>query len=259
MTRKPLLAGNWKMFKTSAQARQFFSELIKLASPFKSDREVAFGVPFPSLEASVEAVRGTPVVIAAQDVFWEDEGAFTGEVSAPMIKAAGAGAVIIGHSERRQMFGDTGEWVNRKLRACLRTGLRPIMCIGETREEREAGRTFDVLGRQLAEGLTGFTAADLGDLVVAYEPVWAIGTGLTATPDQAQEAHAFIRSRVAELLGADLAAGLRILYGGSVKPDNVATLMGQPDIDGALVGGASLDASTFIKIINQGAPGPVGC
>ena len=250
MSRKPLLAGNWKMFKTSAQARQFFKDLISLASPFKADREVAFGVPFPSLEASVEAASGNPVIIAAQNIFWEDEGAFTGEVSGPMIKAAGAGAVIIGHSERRQMFGETGEGVNKKVRAALRNTLMPIMCVGETLAEREAGRTLEVLGRQLTEGLAGLSAAETGPLVLAYEPVWAIGTGLTATPEQAQEVHAFLRGRVGELLDKDRAEGLRILYGGSVKPDNVAKLMSQPDIDGALVGGASLEAASFVKIIN---------
>lgn len=250
MSRKPLLAGNWKMFKTSAQARQFFKDLISLASPFQADRETAFGVPFPSLEASVEAVAGTPIIIAAQNIFWEDEGAFTGEVSGPMIKAAGAGAVIIGHSERRQMFGDTGEGVNKKVKAALRSSLIPIMCVGETLAEREENRTLDVLDRQLSEGLTGLSAAETGPLVVAYEPVWAIGTGLTASPEQAQEVHAFIRGRLAELLDKPRAEGLRILYGGSVKPDNVAKLMSQPDIDGALVGGASLDAASFVKIIN---------
>lgn len=250
MSRKPLLAGNWKMFKTSAQARQFFKDLIPLASPFKADREAAFGVPFPSLEASVEAVAGTPIIIAAQNIFWEDEGAFTGEVSGPMIKASGAGAVIIGHSERRQMFGDTGEGVSKKVKAALRSGLIPIMCVGETLAEREENRTLAVLDRQLSEGLNGLSAAETGPLVVAYEPVWAIGTGLTASPEQAQEVHAFIRSRLADLLDKPRAEGLRILYGGSVKPDNVAKLMSQPDIDGALVGGASLDAATFVKIIN---------
>ena len=250
MSRKPLLAGNWKMFKTSEQARKFFSELIGLVSPFKDDRQVAFGVPFTCLEASAAAVAGTPIIIAAQDVFWEDEGAFTGEVSAPMIKAAGAGAVIIGHSERRQMFGDTGEWVNKKLKAALKAGLLPILCVGETLNEREGGRTFDVLGRQFDEGLAGFASADLGPLVVAYEPVWAIGTGLTATPDTAQEVHAFIRARLVERFEKSWAEALRILYGGSVKPDNVAKLMAQPDIDGALVGGASLEAASFAKIIN---------
>ncbi|MDR2945257.1 MAG: triose-phosphate isomerase [Candidatus Adiutrix sp.] len=249
MRRKPLLAGNWKMFKTSDQARKFFSELLGLAPP-KDDRQVAFGVPFTSLEAAASATAGSPVIIAAQDVFWEDEGAYTGEVSAPMIKAAGAGAVIIGHSERRQMFGDTGEWVNKKLRAALKAGLMPILCVGETQSEREGGRTFEVLGRQLDEALAGFTPADLGPLVLAYEPIWAIGTGLTATPDTAQEVHAFLRSRLSERLEKNWAEGLRILYGGSVKPDNVAQLMAQPDIDGALVGGASLEAASFAKIIN---------
>jgi len=250
MSRKPLLAGNWKMFKTSVEARQFFAELIKLGTPFKTDREVAFGVPFTSLEASAEAVKGTPIIIAAENVYWEDQGAFTGEVSAPMIKAAGAGAVIIGHSERRQMFGDTGEWVNKKIRATLKAGLLPIMCVGETLNEREGGQTFDVLSRQLTEGLAGFTSAELGPLVIAYEPVWAIGTGLTATPDQAQEVHAFIRTKMTDAYEKSWSDQLRILYGGSVKPDNVAKLMSQPDIDGALVGGASLEAATFIKIIN---------
>ena len=250
MSRKPLMAGNWKMFKTSAEARQFFADLIKLASPFKDDRQALVAVPFTSLEASAEAVKGSPVIIAAQNLYWEDEGAFTGEVSGPMIKAAGAGAVIIGHSERRQMFGDSGEWVNKKVRAALKAGLMPIMCVGETLAEREGGRTFDVLKAQLLEGLAGFAALELSPLVLAYEPVWAIGTGLTATPDQAQEVHAFLRARLAECFDEGLAAGLRILYGGSVKPENAAQLMAQPDIDGALVGGASLKADSFAKIIN---------
>ncbi len=249
MSRKPLMASNWKMFKTSAEARQFFAELIKLSSPFKDDREVAFGVPFTSLEASVEAVNGTPIIIAAQNIYWEDEGAFTGEISGPMIKAAGAGAVIIGHSERRQMFGDTGQWVNKKIRAALRAGLMPIMCVGESLNEREGGRTFGVLNQQLQEALADFTSAELASLVVAYEPVWAIGTGLTATPDQAQEVHAFLRARLEERFEAGWAANRRIIYGGSVKPDNVAQLMRQPDIDGALVGGASLKAESFAGII----------
>jgi triosephosphate isomerase len=238
------------MYKTSAQARDFFKDLISLAAPFKTDREVAFGVPFTCLEAAAAAVAGTPVLIAAQNLFWEDEGAYTGEVSAPMIKAAGAGAVIIGHSERRRLFGDSGEWINRKLGAALKAGLRPVVCVGETLSEREGGRTFDVLGQQIGEALAGFASSALGSLVLAYEPVWAIGTGLTATPDQAQEVHAFIRGRLAERLEAAWADKLRILYGGSVKPDNAAKLMAQPDIDGALVGGASLEAASFAKIIN---------
>ncbi|MDR0881375.1 MAG: triose-phosphate isomerase [Candidatus Adiutrix sp.] len=250
MSRKTILAGNWKMFKTSAEARQFFSQLLPLITPLKPDREVALGVPFPSLEAAAAAVADSPVAIGAQDIFWEDQGAFTGEVSGPMIRAAGATAVIIGHSERRQLFGETGQWVNQKLRAALRAGLAPIVCLGETRAERESGQTFEVLGRQLAEGLAGFAANELAPLVLAYEPVWAIGTGLTATPEQAQETHAAIRQWLGRHLGPALAADLRILYGGSVKPDNVARLMSQPDLDGALVGGASLEAAAFARIVN---------
>lgn len=250
MSRKPFMAGNWKMYKTNEQAGQFFSELIKLSSPFKNDRDVALAVPFPSLETSVSAVKGSPVAIAAQNLYWEDEGAYTGEVSGPMIKAAGATAVIIGHSERRQMFGDTGLWVNNKLKAALRNGLTPILCLGESLNEREGGQTFEALARQLNEALDGFTSAVLGPLVLAYEPVWAIGTGLTASPDQAQEVHAFLRGRIEERFERSWAESLRIIYGGSVKPDNVASLMAQPDIDGALVGGASLKADSFTKIIN---------
>lgn len=250
MTRKPLLAGNWKMYKTTAQARKFFAELIEAGTPFKTDRDIAFGVPFTSLEASVASVVNTPIIIASQNIYWEKEGAYTGEVSGPMIAAAGARAAIIGHSERRQMFGDTGQWVNKKVGAALAEGLMPIMCIGETLEEREGGRAFEVLGLQLREGLSGFAAKDLGHLVVAYEPVWAIGTGKTATPETAQEVHAFIRGRLAEAFDQIWADRIRILYGGSVKPDNVAKLMAQPDIDGALVGGASLEAVSFLKIIN---------
>ncbi|MDR1921285.1 MAG: triose-phosphate isomerase [Candidatus Adiutrix sp.] len=249
MSRKPFLAGNWKMFKTSAQARQFFSELIKL-SPLKDDREVALAVPFPSLEASVAAVADTPIIIAAQNVYFENEGAFTGEVSAPMAAATGARAVILGHSERRQFFGDTGAWVNKKLGAALAAGLIPILCLGESLAEREGGRAFDVLAAQLKEALNGFSAADLASLVIAYEPVWAIGSGKTATPETAQEAHVFIRRHLAEQLGDKTAEAARILYGGSVKPDNIAKLMSQPDIDGALAGGASLDAAAFARIIN---------
>ena len=240
------------MFKTSDEARTFFKKLISLLSPFptKEGREVAFGVPFPSLEASVEAVAGTPIIICAQNMHWENEGAFTGEVSAPMIKATGVGSVIIGHSERRQMFGDTGEVVNKKLRAALGAGLMPIVCVGETQAEREGNQTLDVLRTQLVEALSGFNPEELATLVVAYEPVWAIGTGLTATPEQAQEVHAFLRVEAGKIMGGQAADKLRILYGGSVKPDNVSKLMAKPDIDGALVGGASLKAEVFAEIIN---------
>jgi triosephosphate isomerase len=247
MKRKPLLAGNWKMFKTSSQAREFFQDLLKRLTPFPLDREVAFGVPFTSLEASVQAVRGTPIIIAAQNVHWEPEGAFTGEISAPMVAATGAGTVIIGHSERRQLFGETGAGVNKKIKAVLLAGLRPIVCLGETLAERESGRTFEILAGQLAEALAGLDMA--GTLDLAYEPVWAIGTGRTATPETAQAAHAFIRGWLAEKISPASAEAARLLYGGSVKPDNASQLMAQPDIDGALVGGASLEPESFAKII----------
>ncbi|MDR2724748.1 MAG: triose-phosphate isomerase [Candidatus Adiutrix sp.] len=249
MSGKPLLAGNWKMFKTSRQAREFFQELLERLKPFPADREVAFGVPFTSLEAAVQAVAGTPVIIAAQNVHWEAEGAFTGEISAPMVAAAGAGAAIIGHSERRQLFGETGESVNKKIKAVLAAGLRPIVCLGETLEERESGRTYEVLAVQLDEALAGLGQAAPGALDLAYEPVWAIGTGRTATPEMAQEAHAFIRKWLAEKISPATAGATRLLYGGSVKPDNASQLMAQPDIDGALVGGASLTVDSFIQII----------
>jgi triosephosphate isomerase len=249
MNRKPVLAGNWKMFKTSPQAREFFQDLLKRLTPFPLDREVAFGVPFTCLEAAVQAVCGKPIIVAAQNVHWEPEGAFTGEISAPMVAATGAGAVIIGHSERRQLFGETGAGVNKKIKAVLLAGLRPRVCLGETLAERESGRTFEILAGQLAEALAGLDQAAPGTLDLAYEPVWAIGTGRTATPETAQAAHAFIRGWLAEKISPAWAEATRLLYGGSVKPDNAAQLMAQPDIDGALVGGASLEPDSFAKII----------
>ena len=249
MSRKPLMAGNWKMYKTGPEAREFFRELLPELTPFPDDREVAVGVPFTCLEAAVQAVGDAPVLIAAQNLHWADEGAFTGEISAPMLAAAGAGAVIIGHSERRLFFGDEGAGLNKKIQAALKAGLRPILCLGETLAEREGGRTFEVLSGQLVEALAGRSAADLASLVLAYEPVWAIGTGRTATPETAQETHAFLRGRLAETFGPAFAQAVRLLYGGSVKPDNAAQLMAQPDIDGALVGGASLKADSFAQIV----------
>jgi len=249
MSRKPLLAGNWKMFKTSRETREFFQDLLGRLKPFPGDRDVAFGVPFTSLEAAVQAVGGTPVLIAAQNLHWEPEGAFTGEISAPMIAATGAGAVIIGHSERRQLFGETGANVNKKIKAALPAKLRPIVCLGETLAERESGKTFEILAGQLAEALADLGEAMAGALDLAYEPVWAIGTGKTATPETAQETHAFIRAWLSEKISPAAAAATRLLYGGSVKPDNAAQLMAQPDIDGALVGGASLNAESFARII----------
>ncbi|KXS55954.1 MAG: triose-phosphate isomerase [Candidatus Adiutrix intracellularis] len=251
MTRKPLLIGNWKMFKTSQEANEFINELRRqLATSFQDDREVTLGVPFPSLEAAAQAAVGSPITIAAQNLHWEAEGAFTGEVSGPMLTAAGARAVIIGHSERRQLFGDTNEWINKKLSAALKYSLTPILCLGETWEDRKTGRAFELLGRQLAEALSGLTTPTLVPLVIAYEPVWAIGTGQTATPKTAQETHAFIRQWLTAHYDHSFANAVRLLYGGSVKPDNVAQLMDQTDIDGALVGGASLKPDSFARIIN---------
>jgi triosephosphate isomerase len=196
-----------------------------------------------------DALKGSSVGLGAQDLFWENEGAFTGQVSARMLCAVGCRYAIVGHSERRQFFGETDATVNRKTRAALAAGLVPVVCVGESEAEREAGQTFSILDKQLQGGLQGFSANDIGPLVVAYEPVWAIGTGKTATSAQAEEAHRFIRSRVEGLFGAAAAAAMRILYGGSVKPDNMAELMAMPDIDGGLVGGASLNPESFAKIV----------
>lgn len=249
--RRPLIAGNWKLFKTTAETVAFireFTPLVKEATTV----EIVIAPVFTSLVPAAQALEGTAVRLAAQDCYWESEGAFTGEVSPPLLRDAGCSHVIIGHSERRQYFGETDATVNRKVRAAIASGLTVLFCVGETLAEREEGRTFDVLKGQLAGGLADISVADMKHLVVAYEPVWAIGTGKTATDQQAQEAHAFIRATLAELCSADTAAATRILYGGSVKPDNVKGLMSQPDIDGALVGGASLKPDSFAAIVNFG-------
>lgn len=246
--RTPLIAGNWKMFKTVREAASFVAELrTRLAETRGADVLVA--PPFPALHAVAEALEGSPIGVAAQNVHWEREGAFTGEVSAVMAREAGATWAIIGHSERRTLFGESDDSVNKKVRATIAATLTPIVCIGETLEEREGDRTLDVLDRQIRRGLDGVTGAELASLVLAYEPVWAIGTGRTATPAQAQQAHEHIRARLSQWFGADAADRCRILYGGSVKPDNIAALMANPDVDGALVGGASLKADDFVKII----------
>ena len=205
--------------------------------------------PFTAIKAVADEASGSSIVVAGQDMHWEAQGAFTGEVSAAMLADAGARMVIVGHSERRTKFGETDDTVNRKVRAAIAAGLTPIVCIGETLEERERNETFGVLERQLRLGLAGLLPAQVGDLIVAYEPVWAIGTGRNATPAQAQEAHAFIRSQIAGLAGASAADACRILYGGSMKPDNVAELAGQADVDGGLIGGASLDAASFATLV----------
>lgn len=246
--RRPLIAGNWKMHLTLAQSVEL-AKAVKDASS-GAPGEVAVCVPFTALSVVAQVLQGSPVKLGAQDVYWEPQGAFTGEVSPAQLLDAGAKLVIIGHSERRRLFGDTDEWINKKTQAALKAGLQPILCVGETLEERESQRTFKVLETQLAGGLKGFAPADLGPLVIAYEPVWAIGTGKTATPDQAQEAHLFIRKQCAKLYGEGFSAGVRILYGGSVTDQNVDALMSQPDLDGALVGGASLKAPSFSRIIH---------
>jgi len=251
--RRPIVAANWKMFKTVHEAVVYIKELRNFAKDVH-DVEIVVAPPFTALYAAAEAARASNIAISAQDVYFEKEGAFTGAVSAPMVREAGAEFAIVGHSERRRIFGDDDETVNRKTRAAVASELTPIVCIGETLEEREAGRTLDVLDRQIKAGLDGFTGDQVATFVIAYEPVWAIGTGRNATPEQAGEAHAHIRSRLRAWFGGAAADGCHILYGGSVKPDNVRALAAQPDVDGALVGGASLDPAVFFEIVQGSAP-----
>ncbi len=245
--RKPLLAANWKMFKTVPETVAYVKELRALLKGVR-DVDVVVAPPSLGVAAASEAARGTDIVIAAQNLHWEREGPFTGEVSATMIRDAGAEYVIIGHSERRTLFGETDFTVNRKLVAALGADLVPIVCVGETLDEREREQTPAVLDRQLMQGFDGLTAGQLADAVIAYEPVWAIGTGQNATPEQAQDAHVHIRSRLRQWFGVEMAERCRILYGGSVKPDNFGSIIGQPDVDGGLVGGASLDVRVFAEL-----------
>jgi len=247
--RTPVIAGNWKLFKTIAEATAMVNELKPLVAG-TAGVEIVVAPVFTALSRVAEALSGSNVRLAAQDCYWEEEGAYTGEVAPKLLADAGCSHVIIGHSERRQYFGETDETVNRKARAALAAGLTAIVCVGETLAEREADRTFAVIESQLKGGLAAFTADQLAKTVIAYEPVWAIGTGKTASDAQAQEVHAFIRGLLAGLFGQSAAEAMRILYGGSVKPDNVKGLMAQADIDGALVGGASLKADTFAAIAN---------
>ncbi|HLV96449.1 MAG TPA: triose-phosphate isomerase [Candidatus Acidoferrales bacterium] len=247
--RRPVIAGNWKMYKTREETRAFFDVFKPLvAGAQKCDIVVA--PPFTALETAVEAARGSPIAVAAQNMYWEKEGAFTGEISARMLVEMGCGGVIIGHSERRQYFGETDEWVNRKTRAALAASLMPIVCVGETLAEREGNQAQAVLKRQFEGGMAALTGEDFSRILVAYEPVWAIGTGRTATPEVAAESHGYIRELAVARFGLDQASAVRILYGGSVKPDNIKGLMAQVEIDGALVGGASLDAKSFAAIVN---------
>ena len=246
--RKALIAGNWKMFKTEEEAVLFAEEIAPRVSDVE-DRDILVCPPSVYIYPLVHALVGSNIMVGAQNIFWEDQGAFTGEVSAPMIRSTGARFAIIGHSERRQYFGETDVSVNKRLTACLKAALTPIVCVGESLQEREAGKTLEIVGSQLREGLVNVPDHDAAHLVIAYEPVWAIGTGRTATPKIAQEVHAFIRGVLKDLFGEASAGAIRILYGGSVKPDNVDELMAQADIDGALVGGASLDVASFERII----------
>jgi triosephosphate isomerase len=253
--RRPLIAGNWKMYKTVPEAVALTNEVR--AGVTRTDLDVVLGPPFTALHAVAASVTGTSIGVAGQNMHAENEGAFTGEVSPLMLRDAGCTHVILGHSERRQLFEETDEGVARKTEAAFRHGLTPITCVGETLAERESNRTNEVVERQVERALRGLPADLVARLVIAYEPVWAIGTGRTATPLQAQEVHAFIRARIGLSHGEPAARAVRILYGGSVKPDNIGALMAEADLDGALVGGASLTAASFLKIVDypRGVPG----
>jgi triosephosphate isomerase len=246
--RRKLIAGNWKMYKTVSEARSLVEEIRKGLAGAPGETLVA--PPFTALAAVLDAAKGSSIAVAAQNMHFEREGAYTGEVSPAMLVDLGVTSVILGHSERRQYFAETDEGVARKTKAALASGLRPISCVGETLAEREAGRTMEVVGRQVDAILAAVTAEEAKLIVIAYEPVWAIGTGRVATPEQAQEVHAFVRRTIGERHGTAVAETLRILYGGSVKPDNVKGLMALPDVDGALVGGASLKADSFLKLVH---------
>ena len=246
--RIPFIAANWKMFKTVHEAVVFAKEFRSLVKDV-TDVEIVVAPPFTALHAVAEAARNSPIGVAGQDLHWEREGAFTGAISAGMLKEAGAEYTIIGHSERRRLFNETDETVNKKLVAAFGAQLTPIVCIGETLEARERGETLTVLDRQIKAGLDGMTGEQVAALVIAYEPVWAIGTGRNATPEQAGEAHAHIRSRLRQWFGANAADHCHVIYGGSVKPDNIHELVLLPDVDGALVGGASLDVRAFADIV----------
>ncbi len=250
--RRPLIAGNWKMNPRAAAAKELLRGVKENLGQAGAD--VVVCPPFTLLALAAEALKGSAIRLGAQNLFWEKEGAFTGEVSAEHLAEAGCSVVLIGHSERRRCFGEADEAVNRKLHAALRAGLMPILCVGETLEERESQKTYRVLEAQLGGGLLGLAPTDAGRIVIAYEPVWAIGTGKTASPAQAQDAHLFIRKTLAGLLGSQASLSVRILYGGSVKPDNIDALMAQPDIDGALVGGESLKPVSFLRIVHFQTP-----
>ncbi|HTS79353.1 MAG TPA: triose-phosphate isomerase [Myxococcaceae bacterium] len=245
--RRPLVAGNWKMHRTGPEAVELIQQLRDGHSPGRA--EVMVAPPYTALEPAARALEGSGIALGAQNVHWEGQGAFTGEISVGMLKALGCSHVIVGHSERRQLFGETDAMVSKKARAALHGGLRPVVCIGETLSERDGGRTLEVCTNQLHGSLTGVAVEEMAHVVLAYEPVWAIGTGRNATPAQAQEVHAHVREALVRLFGRPVGESVRILYGGSVKADNAAELMAQADVDGALVGGASLKAQEFLAII----------
>jgi triosephosphate isomerase (TIM) len=246
--RRPLIAGNWKMYKTGPEAADFVKTFKPLVAGV-TGVDIMIAPPFTCLSLVALEIGAADIQLGAQNLHWQPEGAFTGEIAAGMLTAAGCRCVIIGHSERRQFFGETDETINLKIEAATRAGLAPVFCIGETEAQRDAGDTFSVLDKQVKNGLQGQLSEMLESLVVAYEPVWAIGTGKTATKEQAQEVHHYLRQRFSELFGGDFAQRLRILYGGSVKPSNIKDLMAMPDIDGALVGGASLDPDSFSQLV----------
>jgi len=249
--RKPIIGGNWKMNKTSTEAENLVRKLILELNSYEDVETVVFP-PFPYLQKVKTLLQGTGIAVGAQNMFWEEKGAYTGEVSPLMLVDVGCRYVILGHSERREYFGETDEKVNRKIKAALRFGLRPLVCIGEKLEERKKGLAEKVVESQLRGSLSGLNPSQISQIVIAYEPVWAIGTGETATPQQAQKMHKFIREILERICGEKIAQSVRIQYGGSVRPDNIRELMDQPDIDGALVGGASLDAISFVKIVKYG-------
>jgi triosephosphate isomerase len=251
--RIPFIAGNWKMYKTVQEAVVFVKEL-KSAVKDIVDVEIVVAPPYTAVHAVAEAARNSNIGVGAQDLYWEREGAFTGEVAPGMVKEAGAEYVIVGHSERRRLFGETDVTVNRKAAAAIGAGLVPILCIGETLEERERNETLAVLDRQIKDGLDRLSAEQIAELVLAYEPVWAIGTGRTASSAQAGEAHAHIRKRLRQWFGGDAADRCHVIYGGSVKPDNISELIAEPDVDGALVGGASLDVRSFTELVTRSRP-----
>ncbi len=249
MKNRPIIGGNWKMQKTMAESKSFIEDFLKRIENMQEMVDIVIIPPFTSIHAVSEALKGKKIFTGGQNMHFEEKGAFTGEVSASMLLDVGATYVVLGHSERRALFKETSELVSQKVKAAVKKGLKPILCIGETKEERLAGKTEIVLKEQLAGSLNGISKEEMTSVVIAYEPVWAIGTGLTATPAQAQDAHSYVRKLLATMYDQDISRATRIQYGGSVKPENARELFSQPDIDGGLVGGASLDAKSLVDII----------